>query len=144
MFDTGSHRADVLIVGEAQRAPSSRCVSARIPRARFCGSRRAGPMEWTAIRTIYAIQGTSRPAMENTPDGDDAYHGRTGPFPIRHEKYDGLTPSLRGFIDACVAEGYPRVEDPGSSGTAKPPSSAWAWSRAATRSSAAAAWQSSL
>jgi choline dehydrogenase len=21
--------------------------------------------------------------MENTPDGDDAYHGRTGPFPIR-------------------------------------------------------------
>jgi choline dehydrogenase len=49
--------------------------------------------------------------MENTPDGDDAYHGRTGPFPIRTRKYDELTPSLRGFIDAAVAEGFPVVED---------------------------------
>jgi choline dehydrogenase len=49
--------------------------------------------------------------MENTPDGDDAYHGRTGPFPIRNRKYDELTTSLRGFIDAAVAEGFPRVDD---------------------------------
>jgi choline dehydrogenase len=49
--------------------------------------------------------------MENTPDGDDAYHGRTGPFPVRHQTYDELTPSLRGFIDAAVAEGFRRVED---------------------------------
>jgi choline dehydrogenase len=44
--------------------------------------------------------------MENTPDGDDAYHGRNGPFPIRQLKYDDLTSSLRGFIDATVAEGF--------------------------------------
>jgi choline dehydrogenase len=49
--------------------------------------------------------------MENTPDGDDAYHGRTGPFPIRTRKYDELTPSMRGFIDATVAAGFPLVED---------------------------------
>jgi choline dehydrogenase len=49
--------------------------------------------------------------MENTPDGDDAYHGRTGPFPIRTLKYDELTSSLRGFVDAAVAEGFPVVED---------------------------------
>src|SRR3954462_758699 len=49
--------------------------------------------------------------MENTPDGDDAYHGRTGPFPIRIRKYDDLTSSLRGFIDAAVAEGFPVVTD---------------------------------
>jgi choline dehydrogenase len=49
--------------------------------------------------------------MENTPDGDDAYRGRTGPFPIRTRKYDELTSSLRGFIDAAVAEGFSRVED---------------------------------
>src|SRR6267378_327734 len=49
--------------------------------------------------------------MENTFDGDDAYHGRTGPFPIRHQKYDDLTTSLRGFIDAAVSEGFPVVED---------------------------------
>src|SRR3984885_3926152 len=49
--------------------------------------------------------------MENTPDGDDSHHGRTGPFPIRHEKYDDLTSSLRGFIDATAAEGFHRVDD---------------------------------
>jgi choline dehydrogenase-like flavoprotein len=50
-------------------------------------------------------------AIENTPDGEDAYHGRTGPFPIRNRKYDELTSSLRGFIDAALAEGFRSVED---------------------------------
>jgi len=49
--------------------------------------------------------------MENTPDGEDAYHGRTGPFPIRQLRYDDLTTSLRGFIDATVAEGFRRSDD---------------------------------
>ena len=49
--------------------------------------------------------------MENTPDGEDAYHGRTGPFPIRRRTYDELTPSMRGFIDAAAAEGFRRVDD---------------------------------
>jgi choline dehydrogenase len=49
--------------------------------------------------------------MENTPEGTDAYHGRTGPFPIRTRTYDELTPSLRGFIDAAVAERFPVVDD---------------------------------
>jgi choline dehydrogenase-like flavoprotein len=49
--------------------------------------------------------------MENTPDGDDASRGRTGPFPVRQERYDDLTGSLRGFIDAARAEGFARVED---------------------------------
>jgi choline dehydrogenase len=50
-------------------------------------------------------------ALENTPDGDDAYHGRSGPFPIRQRSYEGLSPSLKAFVDASVAEGYPRVHD---------------------------------
>jgi choline dehydrogenase len=49
--------------------------------------------------------------MENTPNGEDVYHGRTGPFPVRYEAYDGLTSSLRGFIDAAEAEGFPRSAD---------------------------------
>jgi len=60
--------------------------------------------------TVDDVYGTYR-EMENTPDGDDAHRGRTGPFPIRQEKYDDLTASLRGFIDAAAAEGFPRVED---------------------------------
>ena len=66
--------------------------------------------------TIEDVDATFR-EMENTPDGDDAYHGRTGPFPIRQLKYDDLTTSLRGFIDATVAEGFPRsrrLQRPGS------------------------------
>jgi choline dehydrogenase len=49
--------------------------------------------------------------MENTPEGEDAYHGRTGPFPIRRRRYEELTPSMRGFIDAAVAEGFRAVDD---------------------------------
>jgi choline dehydrogenase len=67
---------------------------------------RHGLDDWT-IDDVYE---TYR-AMENTPDGDDAYHGRTGPFPVRQQKYDDLTPSLRAFIDATAAEGFSRVED---------------------------------
>jgi choline dehydrogenase len=67
---------------------------------------RHGLDDWT----IEDVMATYK-EMENTPDGDDAYHGRTGPFPIRTRKYDQLTSSLRGFIDATVAEGFPVVED---------------------------------
>ena len=49
--------------------------------------------------------------IENTPDGEDTYHGRTGPFPIRNRKYDELTTSLRGFVDAAAEEGYRPVDD---------------------------------
>jgi choline dehydrogenase len=67
---------------------------------------RHGLDDWT----VDAVEATYR-EMENTPDGDDADRGRTGPFPMRQQKYDDLTSSLRGFIDATAAEGFPRVED---------------------------------
>jgi choline dehydrogenase len=50
-------------------------------------------------------------ALENTDSGDDAYHGRTGPVSIRQRLYDELTPGLRGFIDASMADGYKHVDD---------------------------------
>jgi choline dehydrogenase len=67
---------------------------------------RHGLDDWT----VEEVEQTFR-EMENTPDGDDAYHGRTGPFPVRHQTYDDLTPSMRGFIDATAAEGFSRVTD---------------------------------
>jgi choline dehydrogenase len=67
---------------------------------------RHGLDDWT----IEEVSETFR-TMENTPSGDDAHHGRTGPFPIRQLSYDDLTTSLRGFIDAATAEGFSRVED---------------------------------
>jgi choline dehydrogenase len=50
-------------------------------------------------------------ALENTDSGDDAYRGRSGPVPVRQRTYDELTPGLRGFIDASVADGYKHVDD---------------------------------
>jgi choline dehydrogenase len=50
-------------------------------------------------------------ALENTDSGDDAYRGRTGPVSVRQRRYDELTPGLRGFIDASMADGYKHVDD---------------------------------
>ena len=49
--------------------------------------------------------------LENTSSGDDAYRGRTGPLSVRQRTYGELTPSLRGFIDASIADGYKHVDD---------------------------------
>src|SRR4051812_4617767 len=68
--------------------------------------RQHGVDDWT----VEDVMATYK-AMENTPDGDDALHGRKGPFPVRIRRYDELTPSLRGFIDAASAEGFPAVAD---------------------------------
>jgi choline dehydrogenase len=65
-----------------------------------------GLEDWTVAEVMAAYK-----EMENTPDGDDAVHGRTGPFPVRHLNYDDLTTSLRGFIDAAIAEGFSPIED---------------------------------
>jgi len=67
---------------------------------------RHGLDDWTVDDVYNAFR-----EMENTPDGEDATRGRTGPFPIRQQTYDDLTSSQRGFIDATATEGFPRVED---------------------------------
>ncbi|WP_027581175.1 GMC family oxidoreductase N-terminal domain-containing protein [Bradyrhizobium sp. Ai1a-2] len=50
-------------------------------------------------------------AMENTPTGDDAWHGRSGPFPIRQRTMEENTPSMRAFVLAAEASGLARVSD---------------------------------
>lgn len=50
-------------------------------------------------------------AMENTPTGDDAWHGRTGPFPIRQRTMEENTPSMRAFVQAAETVGLARVSD---------------------------------
>jgi choline dehydrogenase len=49
--------------------------------------------------------------MENTPTGDDAYHGRAGALSVRQRSDQELTPSLLGFVEASVAHGFNRVHD---------------------------------
>jgi choline dehydrogenase len=49
--------------------------------------------------------------METNPGGEDAYHGRTGPLPVRQLTDQELTPAQAGFIGAAVARGFNRVRD---------------------------------
>jgi choline dehydrogenase len=49
--------------------------------------------------------------LENTPTGDDAWHGRSGPFPIRQRTAEENTPSMRAFVEASAAIGLPRISD---------------------------------
>ena len=50
-------------------------------------------------------------ALENTPTGDDAWHGRSGPFPIRQRTAEENTPSVRAFVNASEAVGLTYVAD---------------------------------
>ena len=50
-------------------------------------------------------------ALENTPTGDDAWHGRSGPLSIRQRTAEENTPSMRAFVEAAEAVGLPYVPD---------------------------------
>lgn len=50
-------------------------------------------------------------ALENTPGGEDRWHGRSGPFPIRQPAMSDVTPALRAFVEASVISGFPFIED---------------------------------
>jgi choline dehydrogenase len=49
--------------------------------------------------------------LENTPSGDDHFHGRNGPLPIRQRSHEELTPGLRGFVEGAVSLGYKHADD---------------------------------
>lgn len=79
---------------------------------------RARSADFAAWADRYGIKGWSYEdvlptfrRMENTPAGDDAYHGRSGPFPVRQWSYEQLTSPLRAFVDASADRGFRRVED---------------------------------
>lgn len=50
-------------------------------------------------------------ALENTDAGDDAWHGRSGPFPIRQTTMADNTPSVQAFVQAAEEVGLPRITD---------------------------------
>jgi choline dehydrogenase len=59
---------------------------------------------WEAVLAAYK-------ALENTPTGDDAWHGRSGPFPIRQRMAEENTPSMRAFVETAEAVGLAHVSD---------------------------------
>jgi choline dehydrogenase len=70
--------------------------------------------KWSAIGIrgwSFAGVLASYKAVENSPDGDERFRGRSGPLPILTRRRDELTPSLNAFIDAAVNQGFARVAD---------------------------------
>lgn len=59
---------------------------------------------WADVLPVYK-------ALENTPTGDDRWHGRAGPFPIRQRSLEELTPSCRAFVEAGLARRLTAVND---------------------------------
>jgi choline dehydrogenase len=116
LHDWGYHTQDHLGVGHDVTAlrgkvlGGSSAVNAAV-------AMRARPSDFARWST-HGIEGWSfeevlpfYKAMENTPTGDDAWHGRSGPFPIRQRTMEENTPSMRAFVLAAEACGLPRVSD---------------------------------
>lgn len=81
-------------------------VAMRARAADFDRWARRGITGWSATEVLQSFR-----KLESAPYGDDAWHGRDGPLPVRQMTAEALTPSLRGFVDATAALGFERIAD---------------------------------
>lgn len=81
-------------------------VAKRARAADFARWRAHGLADWEYDDVLQAYK-----ALENTPEGADAWHGRSGPFPIRQPKMADVTPTLRAFVAAALAAGFAHIDD---------------------------------
>jgi choline dehydrogenase len=49
--------------------------------------------------------------LENTPAGDEQWHGRSGPFPIRQPSAESLRPACQAFVSSAGRVGLTRLQD---------------------------------
>ncbi|MFJ5226204.1 GMC family oxidoreductase [Streptomyces sp. NPDC088400] len=107
----GSERAPLIPAPRGRTMGGSSSVNAGV----FL---RARASDFAAWDTRYGIKGWSYEDvlltfrdLENTSAGDDRFHGRTGPFPLRQWDYKELTSPLKAFVDTCVGQGFPQNHD---------------------------------
>jgi choline dehydrogenase len=115
-YDWGYHTDDAPRLGHNIAVPRGRvvggssavnaAVAMRARPADFARWAKRGIDGWSWDEVLAAYR-----AMENTPTGDDAWHGRTGPFPIRQRTAAENTPSMRAFVEGAQAAGLPFVPD---------------------------------
>src|SRR6202795_4884053 len=115
-FDWHYHTDDAASLGHDIPVPRGRvvggssavnaAVAIRARPADFARWTKRGIDGWSWDEVLAAYK-----AMENTPSGDDAWHGRTGPFPIRQRTAEENTPSMRAFVEASEAVGLAHVSD---------------------------------
>jgi choline dehydrogenase len=80
-------------------------------------SRRARPSDFTRWElhnlpdwSFDQVLDTYR-SLENTTVGDDRWHGRSGPWPIRQPKMDQINPVARAFAQSAVNCGFSPIDD---------------------------------
>jgi choline dehydrogenase len=115
-FDWHYHTEDAARLGHDVAVPRGRVIggssavnSAVAMRARsadFARWARRGIEGWSWEEALAAYK-----ALENTPTGDDSWHGRSGPLPIRQRTAEKNTPSMRAFVEASEAIGLTHVSD---------------------------------
>jgi choline dehydrogenase len=115
-FDWHYHTDDAASLGHDIPVPRGRvvggssavnaAVAIRARPADFARWTKRGIDGWSWDEVLAAYK-----AMENTPSGDDAWHGRTGPFPIRQRTAEENTPSMRAFVEGSEALGLQHVSD---------------------------------
>jgi choline dehydrogenase len=115
-FDWHCHTGGAASLGHDISAPRDRVVDgssavnaavAMRPRpADFvqCAKRGIDGWSWDEVSAAYK-------EIENTTSGNDGWHGRTGPFPIRQRTAEENTQLMRAFVEGSQAVGSPRVSD---------------------------------
>jgi choline dehydrogenase len=115
-FDWHYHTEDAARLGHDILVPRGRViggssavngtVAMRARPADFARWAKRGIEGWSWKEVLAAYK-----ALENTPTGDNAWHGRSGPFPIRQRTAEENTPSMRAFVEASEAVGLAHVSD---------------------------------
>ena len=115
-FDWHYHSEDAARLGHDIPLPRGRViggtsavngsVAMRARPADFARWTKRGIEGWSWEEVLPAYK-----ALENMPTGDDAWHGRGGPLPIRQRTAEENTPSMRAFVQASEAVGLGHVSD---------------------------------
>jgi choline dehydrogenase len=81
-------------------------VAIRARSADFERWRRMGISGWSSEEVLETFK-----RLENTESGDERWHGRTGPFPIRQPAVETLTPSCQAFVRSAQGIGLKILDD---------------------------------
>lgn len=114
--DWGYHTHDHLFLGHDIPVPRGRVLggSSAVNAAVAMRARPSDFARWTArgldgwtFDDVLPFYKT----LENTDAGDDTWHGRSGPLPVRQTTMADNTASTQAFVHAAEAVGLPRVAD---------------------------------
>lgn len=95
------------------------CVALRTRPADHAAWAGLGLPEWSWDKVLPVYR-----SLEDDPEGDPQWHGRSGPVPVRRYPTTGLTAVQTAFLAACEKEGLAAVDDhnaPDSVGAGRTP-----------------------